>query len=822
MGIRLRPLRDWPLASRVMLLFLSLLLAIQAAAFFATQASLFDSARRSIADELDVGDRALQRLLGQSANRLAEASRVLSADFGFRQAVTSDDLATIQSALDNHSARIGASVAALLDTRFALRVASGTAGAGLQPAVAHLAAAAQRGMVGESLSIIEPIGTVPMQLVLVPLKTPLLTGWVLMGFSLDPWLARDLRSVSALDLAVRVRTHERAPWSLPISTAGEDLSADLLRLNASAAGAPRQATATLAGAEYGWRVLRLTERGMTTDGEVQALLLRSVDEAVRPYERLRWLFAAITVLGMLAFAIGGWFTTRRITRPMHWLLEATRRVGAGDYQTPMRGTGTADEIGQLAQAFEGMRQSVAQQQLDLRRQAYEDALTGLPNRLRFGQAVQEAIETRQRQTEGRASRLGLAVLVLNLDRFKHVNDVLGYAFGDRVLQAVAERLRQQLTTGDELARLGADEFALLLTTSDRAQALRRAQAIAASFDHTLQIDEQTIDLGAGIGIACWPEHAVAAESLLSRAEVAMRSAKKKTRGPQFYDSATDSTSTQTLSLLSELRRAVEANELRLFLQPKVAFCDGRLLGAEALLRWQHPQRGMVPPMDFIPFAEQTGFVRRLTLWVFEAAARTWRQLPAPDGEPLRISVNLSTHDLLDNELPERLLALLERHAVPATAFCLEITESAIMDDPQRAQGTLERLRAAGFKLSIDDFGTGYSSLAYLKRLPVDELKIDKSFVIGMERDADDAKIVRSTIDLAHNLGLTVVAEGVENAAIWNLLHRQGCDEGQGYHMSRPLPSAQFAAWAARWADHTATGWGGLELEFCAAPQSVSA
>ena len=818
---RLRPLRDWSLGRRMMVLFLGLLLVIQSLAFFATQTILFDNARRSIGDELAVGERALTRLLEQSASRLAEGSRVLSADFGFRQAVASGDLPTIQSALENQGARIGASVAALLDTSFDVRVSATATGASLQTAAHRLGAQAQLpakapphpGASDESLSLVAPVGGMPMQLVLVPLKTPLLSGWVLMGFSLDPWLVRDLRRLTAMELAVLVGSPSGTQWSAPISSAPPAVTADLLQarlnLDVPAPEDARGASTVLAKGEFRWRSVRLSEEAGAPVSAVQAVLLRSVDDAVRPYERLRWLFAAITVLGMLAFAFGGALTTRRITRPVQGLLEATRRVGAGDYQTPLPGTHAGDEIGQLAFSFEQMRGNIAQQQLALRRAAYEDALTGLPNRLRFGLAVQEAIEARQAHVSERG--IGLAVLVLNLDRFKHVNDVLGYAFGDRVLQAVAARLRERLGEGDVLARLGADEFSLLLSSSEHANALRTAHAIAAAFDRPLSIDEQTIDLGAGIGIACWPEHAVAAESLLSRAEVAMRNAKRKAAGPQLYDSSTDSTSTQTLSLLSELRRAVDLDELRLFLQPKVAFDDGRLLGAEALVRWKHPTRGMVPPMEFIPFAEETGFVRHLTLWVFEATVRAWKRLAEQGHAGLRISVNLSTHDLLDTELPDRLRALLERHAAPAAAFCLEITESAIMDDPQRAQATLERLRAAGFKLSIDDFGTGYSSLAYLKRLPVDELKIDKSFVMGMERDGDDAKIVRSTIDLAHNLGLTVVAEGVGNAAIWNLLHQQGCDEGQGFHMSKPMPAPDFGAWADRWNDRSATGWAGLEL-----------
>jgi EAL domain-containing protein (putative c-di-GMP-specific phosphodiesterase class I) len=304
-----------------------------------------------------------------------------------------------------------------------------------------------------------------------------------------------------------------------------------------------------------------------------------------------------------------------------------------------------------------------------------------------------------------------------------------------------------------------------------------------------------VDLSAGIGIAAWPEDAEDADTLLSRSEIAMYAAKRKLSGALRYDASIDSSSAQTLSLLTELRHAVEHNELKLYLQPKVPLHGQSGWAAEALVRWQHPQRGLVPPMQFIPFAEQTGFVRQLTLWMFEEVARFLAA--AQLVGVLRVSVNLSTRDLLDPELSERLGAILQRYSVAASSFCLEITESAIMDDPQRAEAMLNRLSEQGFKLSIDDFGTGYSSLAYLKRLPVDELKIDKSFVMGMEAGEDDAMIVRSTIDLAHNLGLTVVAEGVENAAILERLRALACDEAQGYHISRPVPAQEFLAWQQR-------------------------
>lgn len=300
-----------------------------------------------------------------------------------------------------------------------------------------------------------------------------------------------------------------------------------------------------------------------------------------------------------------------------------------------------------------------------------------------------------------------------------------------------------------------------------------------------------------MGIACWPGDADQADILLGRAEVAMYVAKHKRLGVQVYDPSLDSASAQTLSLLSELRQAIDGHQLRLFLQPKINLQTHQVVAAEALVRWQHPVRGMVQPMQFIPFAEQTGFVRYLTLWMLEEAARQWQHLQPAEGM-LRIAINLSTRDLMDPDFPAKVDAILQQHDVPRAGFCLEITESAIMDDPQRAEATLNQLAASGYKLSIDDFGTGYSSLAYLKRLPVNELKIDKSFVMGMETDESDLKIVRSTIDLAHNLGLTVVAEGVENRQIYQLLAHSQCDEAQGYHMSRPILCTEFLDWCEGW------------------------
>ncbi|KQO26192.1 diguanylate phosphodiesterase [Acidovorax sp. Leaf76] len=774
----------WPRRSlivRLVGLSLLLLLIVQAAGFAVVRASIERNARTQIAQALDLDENVWLRLLDQNADKLRQGSALLAADYGFRSAVNSGDAQTIQSVLENHGSRIGAAVTALLGTDLELRAASLSDSmeefpATLRQIVPPLAAKPQ----GSQIAV---MGGVPYQFVMVPLRAPVVIGWVLMGFPIDQPLADEMRRLLSVHVVLALQD-KNGVVTMPVSTLPPEALAQLKRQGAGA-GELTTADGTLLA-----RAIRMDSVG----GEVQALLLRSVDDVLAPYRQLQVLLAIITVAGVLLFAVGTGLMAQRLATPLRSLLGATQRLSRGEYDVPLAHTQRTDEIGNLARSFDRMRVDIGTQQTEIRRLAYWDRLTGLPNRERFREAVVQAITQSTRQG---APAQPLAVLTLDLDRFKHVNDVLGYAFGDRLLQAVAERLRQQVRSGDDMvARLGGNGFGVLLPDADAAAAHEMAQRITRSFEEPLAFADQTVDLSAGIGIACWPGDADDADTLLSRSEIAMYAAKRKLSGALQYDASFDSASSLTLSLLSELRRAVEHNELRLYLQPKVALHGQGGLAAEALVRWAHPQRGLVPPMEFIPFAEQTGFVRQLTLWMFEAVARLLAD-PRTQGLPLRVSVNLSTRDLLDPELSQRLGAILVRHNVQAASFCLEITESAIMDDPLRAEAMLNKLSEQGFKLSIDDFGTGYSSLAYLKRLPVDELKIDKSFVMGMEVGEDDATIVRSTIDLAHNLGLTVVAEGVETAGILERLRVLDCDEAQGYHITRPLPVEDFLAWQAR-------------------------
>ena len=774
----------WGLSSRIVAMSLLLLLIVQAAVFSVVRISIEQSAKHQLEQELLVGERIWRRLLDQNAQKLQQGAALLAADYAFRAAVNTQDDATIRSVLENHGARIGATITALMDTKMSLRtVGEGQESHQLEGVLGRLTSPGVRDAQGSQVAL---IGGIPYQFVLAPIKAPVVVGWVLMGFPINQKLLDDMRALSEMHLALI----SEAPGE-GRQVVSSTLPAGALRVLEAAA-----VDVTELPVDDDRLIARNVKLDAGSFGSVRTLLFRSVNEVVAPFRQAQVALAWITGLGVMLFAIGSAFAARRVTTPLRSLVSATETLGRGEYNVPMQHTDRHDEIGDLAKAFDAMRINIGAQQTEIRTLAYWDRLTGLPNRARFREAVQAQILASS--ANGNEPARNMAILTLDIDRFKHVNDVLGYSFGDQLLIAVAKRLSQQdMRASDMVARLGGDEFAVMLTGSNVETAVNVAHRIAKSFELPLAFEEQTVDMSASMGIACFPQHAQEVDALLSHAEVAMYAAKSRTTLVQVYDASLDSSSSETLSMLSELRNAVTQGELRLYLQPKISLATGRVVAAEALVRWQHPQRGLVPPLEFIPFAEQTGFVRQLTMWVFEESARFSKSLV--NAEPgFKLAINLSTRDLLDLEFPSRLDAVLAKHQIAANAFCLEITESAIMDDPQRAQATLTTLSQSGFKLSIDDFGTGYSSLAYLKSLPVDELKIDKSFVINMETDEDDAKIVRSTVDLAHNLGVTVVAEGVENALIWDKLKALQCDEAQGYFMSKPIAADTFAEWCKGW------------------------
>ena len=429
---------------------------------------------------------------------------------------------------------------------------------------------------------------------------------------------------------------------------------------------------------------------------------------------------------------------------------------------------------------------------EIEHQALHDSLTGLPNRALFRDRVEQALLAAKR------TRRGVAVMLIDLDRFKEINDTLGHQNGDVLLQDLGARLRSVLRDSDTVARLGGDEFGIVLPKAAGARVAQTAHRVSAALDKPFELGGLSLRVGASIGVSLFPKDGDDVDSLLKHADVAMYVAKEAQSGYELYDAERDSNDASRLSLAGQLRDAIDEGELLLHFQPKAELRSGAIESVEALVRWQHPERGLLTAAEFVPLAGQTGLIRPLTAHVLEEAlrhCRAWEE----DGVELRVAVNLDMRDLLDLRFPEHVAELLGKWKLAPERLELEITEGTIMADPIRIRQVATRLSDMGVRLAIDDFGRGYSSLGYLKNLPIDELKIDKSFVMRMRKDKSDATIVRSTIELGRNLGLRVGAEGVETREDWEELKTLGCDVAQGFYLARPVSADEVVGLLQTWA-----------------------
>ncbi|MDQ3206040.1 MAG: EAL domain-containing protein [Pseudomonadota bacterium] len=762
--------RRWPRfgfrAKIITLLTLSLLATLATTSLvvnLTVQAAAADRLER----ELDVGERVWTSFYAARNDALLDSVGVLARDFGFKAAAALGEEATARSALANQGARIDASLALLLDNAGQV-----TAGASHGTRASHAAALAtvldRARRDGRASGVVVHQGRAHL-VAMVPVEAPTRIGWVVMGRELDSAFAEQFHALTGLHLVLRMR-------------AGSDQRG----LPAAATLDPRQASPTADRDGETVADLHVSRLAPMPAGhhELEAVLLASRDSVIAPFRHLqRQILALAAAAALLALVVAS-LIARGVSRPVAQLGLAARRIEAGQYDLPLPPLGT-DELGELGAAFNRMQLGIAEREQQVVHQASHDSLTGLPNR-------SQALSVLQRIIDGEAGLSG-AVLMLDLDRFKEINDTLGHGFGDQVLVQVAQRLRSVLRPVDLLARLGGDEFLVVLEDVDADAADARARALAGALRTPLRLDATQVSLDVSIGVALYPQHGGTSDVLMRRADIAMYEAKALHSRVALYQPGRDEQHLRQLVLLADLRRALAEGELSLVFQPKIDVVTGQVVHAEALLRWAHPTLGKVAPDEFIPLAERSGLIHEVTGFVLDESLRQQKRWTA-QGLELSVAVNISAIDLLDPKFPDRVLEALANHAVQASRLIVEITESTLMRDLKSAVQVLQRLRDAGVRLSIDDFGTGHSSLSQLRRLPVDEIKIDKSFVTGLDADSEDAVIVRSAIEIGHNMGLRVIAEGVETQESLDLLRLYRCDLVQGYFFSRPLETAAFMTW----------------------------
>lgn len=769
------------LEARVLAVLVLLVAAVAVAAWLLVGAHGQATARAAAGADVVTGARAFERMLELDTQRVIEGARVLTVDPAFRELATSGDRAALGPVLARQAKRVDSALMLLVGAD--QRVVAGTLAAEIGRRVSYAklldrAAAAQQGS-GMAL-----VGGELYQLAVVPVQSPQAAGWIVAGFKVNDALTQELRNLTRLDVSFVGRFGD-GEWRVFASTMPGPERATL----ATDVGGGRYSRADSVGnAEYGSEaVSRIVNLAPRSDDGMVAVLQRSLAPAQEPFQQLQQQIAWAALIGVAAAVVAGLLLGRGIARPVQQITGAARRIAAGDYSETVT-VSRSDEIGELAAAFRRMQETVGASMARVTDLAYRDELTGLPTRALFTDRLAQAL------VSGARAGAPVAVLVINVDRFGHINDTLGHGIGNMLLREVAARLRSGIRRAtDSVARLGGDEFALMLPGSRAADVRPVAEAVLRALEVRMTLDGHQVNVRASLGIAAAPEHGTDPMKLLERADAAMHAAKRDKLRIAIWDERYDEDGGQRLALLADLRKAVENEELALTYQPKVALREAGEHAVEALVRWQHPERGLVPPSEFVPLAEHTGYIRTVTHWVLAQAVAQcveWRGR----GLPMNVSVNVSARDLVDGELPARLAEILEHAGCSAKWITLEITEGALVGDPGHVVRNLERLHEMGCRLAVDDYGTGNASLAYLRRLPLDELKIDKSCIMRMASDPGDALVVRSTIDLARQLGLTVVAAGVEDDATLEKLRELECDCVQGFLVSRPLVADDVPAW----------------------------
>ncbi|WP_192034641.1 EAL domain-containing protein [Halomonas sp. YLGW01] len=760
--------------SRLLITMLTVVILAQvvtaAATLSAVRADIMAAGQRN----LDIGLGVLREVLDARGERLRDTVDILTDDFGFKSAVATQDTATLESVLINHGSRAEADMVLLADPEGRL-LASSHHETGSQLPFEGLWRAARDGQGSVEVVLQDDV---PYQFVLLPVRAPHLIGWAGMGFRLDAELALEIDALTQLPVSFIGHRLGEARASYTATSRAALPPTEISRL-LSALNGLGSVEDLDASADYLTRASLLRRTG---ESEAFALVQASRQSLMAPYRDIQWQLLALFAATLTLTALVAAFSARGISRPLRRLADAARRIGRGERIGHLE-SGQRGEMRVLANTLMTMQEDIVQREESLLHQSRHDLLTDLPNRTSAQHDVQDDIATGQAFT----------LLRLAIRDFRRINDTFGYALGDQVLITLSRRLEQLPAPAVQPYRMGGDEFLLRLNTP--ACPADWFEAMQSRLAEPIDLDGSPIRPRLSFGEVRYPDDGDSAALLLRRADVALDIARHHHHHHQRYIAGQDERHLRQLTLIRDLQDAVDQHQLTMVYQPKVLATNGDIVQFEALMRWEHPSLGFIPPDEFITLAERSGNIRLLSGWMIETVCAQLRHWQA-QGHELRVAINLSAEDVMDETLTSRLKEGLSRYGLVPDQLGLEVTESAIIKDPALATRHLEELRRAGMTLAIDDFGTGYSSLAQLKRLPVQELKIDKSFILRLDRSPDDEVIVRSTIELGQNLGLKVVAEGVETEASRAMLRRFGCHCLQGYLIARPLPADQVPDWIA--------------------------
>ncbi len=754
--------------NRLLILIVSLMALAQGVTIVLALASIRGAVRADSVRQLTATRAMLDRTLAERTRLLRSATDVLVKDYGFKEAVATSDQPTMQSALANHARRVAADLAVLYALDGTVVAASTQERATQSSRSLHLPE-------GETEAApFAIVGGRPYQIVIAPIRAPQTIAWVAFGFALDQSLAEQLAALAATDISFVF--HEPGNGNGIISTLAPARAAALAISIPQSTSRDVPMLSTLQGAQY----LTLSAPLLAQSGTLQLIAQQSQDAAMAPFRQMRFALLLIGGVALIGAIVVALLASRSAVRPLGMLVTAAHQIEKGYYCENIQVPG-GSEFQRLAGTFNTMQQGIREREARIVHQSTHDALTTLPNR------------------EGLRERLmalpqggPYSIVMLDVQRFRDVNASVGHQVGDQLLKVLSARLGQLSGAGLPCARVGADQFVLSCALHD-SELMHRVLVLSEELRGGVQLGELRISIDIRAGISEWRAPRASVDDLLRQADVALLQAKEQGTVAVVYQPTHDAEHRRRVLVVAELRRALTGEGLSLHYQPLVNMTDRAVVGFEALLRWSHPTLGNISPVEFIPLAERASVLPDLSRWVLNTAIAQLGQWQRA-GIDAEIAVNLSAADFADGELAARVLALLREHAAPATRLLLEVTESAIMREPQLAAQVMQQLRTAGVRFAIDDFGTGHSSLAQLHALPVDELKIDRAFVMNLERSSSNIAIVRTTIELGHGLGLKVVAEGIETPEVWATLLRLGCDLAQGYFISRPMAAEAVPAW----------------------------